>query len=107
MPVSPYTVTEYPLYGGVCTQCGDAHKARLPDVVSPTQMGPQLLSLISIWSGQYHLSIRQIQSLLKDQYGLSFSVGAISQAQGQVSPMLTCTHQGIKVAVQHVPDRQN
>jgi len=101
VPVSPFTVTEYQLYGGVCTRCEAPHKARLPDTVSPTQMGSQLLSLISVWSGQYHLSIRQIQSLLNDQYGLSFSVGAISQAQGQVSPMLTCTHQGIKVAVQH------
>ena len=32
--------------------------------------------------GKYHLSVRKIQSLLRDQYGMTFSVGAISEAQG-------------------------
>jgi hypothetical protein len=59
-------------------------------------MGPRLLSWISLYAGRYHLSLRQIQALLHEQFGLQFSVGALSQAQGYVSPMLTRLHQRLK-----------
>lgn len=62
-------------------------------------MGPRLLSYISVLSGQYHMSIRKIQRLLKDQYGIHFSIGAISEAQGRVSAMLTPIHQALKLHI--------
>ncbi len=58
-------------------------------------MGPRLLSYIAVLAGEYHLSVRKIQRLLKDTYGVHFSVGAISEAQGKVSSMLTPTHQAL------------
>ena len=45
-------------------------------------IGPNLLSYIGFLPGQYHLSVRKIQSLLKEQLGTTFLlVGAISEAQ--------------------------
>ncbi|MYM60893.1 transposase [Vibrio sp. OCN044] len=54
-------------------------------------------------AGQYHLSVRKLQSLLKEQLGTTFSVGAISEAQTKVSSMLTPLHQAIKHALKKAP----
>ena len=63
-------------------------------------MGANLLSYIALQSGQFHQSVSQIQQQLKQHFGLSFSRGAISEAQGRVSAMLTPTYQAIKQQVQ-------
>ncbi|MDO6528215.1 transposase, partial [Motilimonas sp. 1_MG-2023] len=57
------------------------------------------MSQIALFSGQYHQSIGNIQSLLQEIYGLRFSTGAISEAQGRISSMLTPLHQAIKAHV--------
>ena len=97
--VIPYRMEEHQLFHGDCDQCGQRHKARLPDDVSPTQMGPNLVALTGALAGHYHLSISLTRELVKDLFGLSFSVGAYSQAQGQLSPMLTRNHQALHDAV--------
>jgi transposase len=53
-------------------------KAQKSDNVSQGIIGPNLLSYIGVLAGQYHLSVRKIQSQLKEQLGTIFSVGAIS-----------------------------
>lgn len=97
--VIPYRMEEHQLFHGDCERCGQRHKARLPDTVSPTQMGPNLLSLVGALAGHYHLSIGLTRQLVTDLFGLTFSVGAYSQAQGQLSPMLTRNHQALHEAV--------
>ena len=97
--VIPYRMEEHQLFHGECERCGQRHKARLPETVSPTQMGPNLLSLVGVLAGHYHLSIGLTRELVRDLFGLTFSVGAYSQAQGQLSPMLTRTHQALHEAV--------
>ncbi len=103
LPDINYRMEEHQLFHGHCEQCGQLHRAALPDTVSPTQMGAGLLGLCSILSGQYHLSIGKIKSLMQDVFGISFSTGAWSQAQWQVTPMLTRTHQSIHEAVCREP----
>ncbi len=66
-------------------------------------MGPNLLSYIALLAGQYHLSVRKTRSLLKEQLGTTFSVGAISEAQTKVASMLTPLHQAIRDAIQQSP----
>ena len=51
-------------------------------------MDAGLISTITLLSGQFHLSIRQIQQFLKEQWQLDFSIGGISQAQGKAKPWL-------------------
>ncbi len=88
LPEVRYQVTEYQRYDGKCSQCGRDHKGGFPVWIPQGQMGAGLVSWISLVSGQYHLSIRQIQSLLEQQWQLRFSIGAISQAQRPVSGWL-------------------
>ena len=100
LPEVSYLVTEHQLFRATCTRCLGACEATLPATVSDTQMGTHLLSYIALQSGQFHQSISQIQQQLAQHFGLHFSRGAISEAQGRVSAMLTPTHQAIKQQVQ-------
>lgn len=100
LPEVSYVVTEHQLYRGTCRGCVTTSEAALPDTVSHSQMGANLLSYIALQSGQFHQSISKIQQQLKQHFGLSFSRGTISEAQGRVSAMLTPTHQAIKQQVQ-------
>ena len=88
-------VHEHQLFGGTCAGCGKRHSATLPGSVPSGQMGPRLLALIAVLSGQHRMSIRQIRTLLAEQYGLVFSIGAISQAQGKIGPAMVEPYQAI------------
>lgn len=88
LPEVRYTVTEHQIFSGRCSGCGKHHVAHLPEWVPSGQMGAGLISHILLLSGQFHLSIRQIQASLKEQWQLHFSIGAISQAQGKALPWL-------------------
>jgi transposase len=81
-------VDEYRLYSGRCTGCGKAHCGVLPPGVPKGQLGPRALSLVGVLGTRYHLTQRKIRNLLDQLMGLSFSVGAISQAHGKVAGAL-------------------
>ncbi len=88
LPEVRYQVTEYQLYSGCCRACGQRTTARLPEWVPRGQMGPGLISWIGVLAGQFHLSVRKIQSFFREQWQLHVSVGAISQAQGKMNDWL-------------------
>lgn len=81
-------VDEYRIYSGRCTGCGKAHAGVLPAGVPTGQLGPRALSLVGVLGTRYHLTQRKIRNLLDQLMGLSFSVGAISQAHGKVARAL-------------------
>jgi transposase len=81
-------VDEYRIYSGRCTGCGKAHAGVLPRGVPRGQLGPRALSLVGVLATRYHLTQRKIRNLLDQVLGLSFSVGAISQAHGKVAQAL-------------------
>lgn len=78
-------VDEYRLYSGRCAGCGKPHAGVLPAGVPKGQLGPRALSLVGVLGTRYHLTQRKIRNLLDQLMGLSFSVGAISQAHGKVA----------------------
>ncbi len=82
MPPLRAQVDEYRLYGGRCAGCGKPHAGVLPAGVPKGQLGPRALSLVGVLGTRYHLTQRKIRNLLDQLIGLSFSVGAISQAHG-------------------------
>ena len=81
-------VDEYRLYSGRCKGCGKLHAGTLPAGVPEGQLGPRALSLVGVLGTRYHLTQRKIRNLLDQLMGLSFSVGAISQAHGKVAHAL-------------------
>ena len=81
-------VDEYRIYSGRCAGCGKPHAGVLPAGVPKGQLGPRALSLVGVLGTRYHLTQRKIRKLLDQLMGLSFSVGAISQAHGKVAQAL-------------------
>jgi transposase len=103
LPKPKLDITEYQLFHSRCQQCNNVSKGVLPKGAPDGQMGPRLLSYVSVLSGLYHLSVRKIQRLLQDQYGTHFSTGLISEAQGRVSSMLTPIHQALHQHIKQAP----
>lgn len=103
IPAQAFSVEEHQLFSATCTRCGDGQQSELPDTVSSTQMGPNLLAYIAVQAGQFHQSVSKTQQQLEQNFGLRFSRGAISQAQGRVSAMLTPAYHAIKQQVLSSP----
>lgn len=103
LPEVQYHVTEHRLYAGVCCGCGQRHVAQLPRSVPQGQMGAGLISWITLMNGACRLSVRQIQSLLAEQWQLTFSIGAISEATAPVSAWLQPLYAQVGAAVRASP----
>ncbi len=81
-------ITEYQLHALVCPTCGKTTRAKLPEGLSKGLLGPRLLAVISLLSGSYHLSKRQVPSLLEDLCGLKLSLGSVTLSEKAVSQAL-------------------
>ena len=103
LPKPQLDMTEYQIFHGRCSCCAAVTKGQLPEDAPNGQMGARLMSYIAVLAGEYHLSVRKIQRLLKDQYGIHFSTGTLSEAQGRVSSMLTPVHQALQHHLQRSP----
>ena len=57
----------------------------LPVGVPKGQLGARALSLVGVLGTRYHLTQGKIRNHLNQPMGLSFGVGAISQAHGKVA----------------------
>lgn len=101
LPEVKFTVTEHQVFDGQCSCCRQVHKGHWPDSIPSGQMGPTLVAWIVMMSSSFHLSIRQMQQLLSEQWQLKFSVGAISEAQGKALPWLTPLYQDIGEHIRH------
>lgn len=81
LPDVRYTAVEHRCHQGRCLACHAIHRGKLPGDVPSGQMGPGLVAWLSLLNGRYHLTLRQLESLLEEQWQLKFSLGAISEAQ--------------------------
>jgi transposase len=88
VPPVKVQVHEYRRYAGRCSGCGKAHRGALPAGMPSGQIEPRALALIGVLGTQYHLTQPKIRDLMAQLFGLDFSVGAISQAQGKLAQAL-------------------
>ena len=103
LPEVRYTAVEHQRFSGCCQQCGSISQAHFPDWLPSGQMGSGLVAWIALMSGHYRLSTRSIQSLLESQWGLSFSLGAISEAQEPVGEWIQPIYDQVAEAVRQAP----
>jgi len=96
-------VTEYQLYVGVCCGCKNIQYADLPVGVPTGMLGPVALSKVGTLTGDYRMSKRNVVNLFEDFYGLSVSVGTISNAEKIVSSAL-CSP--VEEAKQYIPQQE-
>jgi transposase len=74
-------VTEYQLHTLRCPECQRLTEAAWPAGVPRGAFGPRVQALVSLLSGAYRLSQRQIQALLADGFGVELSLGTVSQLE--------------------------
>lgn len=81
-------VTEYQRFTGTCQACGKIHIGELPAHITPGLLKPRAMAIISLLSGTYHVSKRNIQHLMEQLFGLKLCVGMISKTESRVSDAL-------------------
>ena len=81
-------VTEYQLQIGNCSGCGKLHKAALPLGISSGMLGAAAMAKIATLTSEYRMSKRNVANLFEDFYGLSLSIGTVSNAEQLVSKAL-------------------
>jgi transposase len=79
-PIEP-EVHEYRLHRLLCPHCKTTTRGALPDGVPRTAFGPRLHAVLSVLSGAYRLSKRQVAQLGSDLLGLTISVGMIAKLE--------------------------
>lgn len=97
-PIRP-EVIEYRLHRLVCRRCGHATRGRLPAGVPRGAFGPRLTAWVSLLSGVYRLSKRQVRRLFAELLGLSISTGMIAKLQRQAAAVLAAPAAAIRQAV--------
>jgi len=78
-------VTEYQRHTLRCPHCETLTEADWPEGVPPGAFGPRVQALVSLLSGAYRLSKRQIHALLADGFGVELAVGTVSQLEQATS----------------------
>lgn len=90
LPIMKSVVTEFQIYYGKCDgACGKTHKGQLPAGISYNMLGPLAMAKVATLTGRYRLSKRNVSALFDDFYGLSISIGTVSNAEKIVSQALT------------------
>src|SRR5262249_20190526 len=79
-PIEP-VVHEYRLHRLRCPHCNTVTCGALPDGVPRTAFGPRLHAVLSVLTGVYRLSKRQVAQLCSDPLGLTISIGMIAQLE--------------------------
>ncbi|MDB5350672.1 MAG: hypothetical protein JWN86_1919 [Planctomycetota bacterium] len=86
-PIEP-EVHEYRLHRLVCRHCNTVTRGALPAGVPRTAFGPRLHAVLSVLTGAYRLSKRQVAQLCSDLLGLTISVGMIAKLERVTADVL-------------------
>jgi len=89
---SPH-LSEWPRHEVECASCGAKTRAAHDTNVLPSSaFGPGLTAVVALVTGAYHLSRRQVQRMLRELYGISISLGALSAMERRASKFLTTAY---------------
>jgi transposase len=81
-------IREYRRQTLTCRQCGQTTRGPLPAGVPETGHGPRLQAFVSLCTGCYHLSKRQIEELLTTTFNIPISLGSICNIEQRVTAAL-------------------
>ena len=103
LPPVQVEVTEYQLHTLQCTACGASTAATLPKGVPRGAFGPRIQALVSLLSGTYRISKRNVQDLLSDCFGVDLALGSICPLEQATSEAIASPVEEAKVYVQQQP----
>jgi len=82
-------VTEYRLHTLACLECGAETRAWLPTGVPQGAFGPRLQAMVSLLSGRYHLSKRDIAEVMADFFQADVSLGSVPALEQRTSEAIS------------------
>ena len=103
LPVVRPDVIEYRLHGLDCPHCQKTTRGVLPAGVPSGAFGPRLLATISLLTGAYRLSKRQVQAAFSDLLGLSISTGMVSKAERRAAEVTAAPVAEVAEAITRAP----
>lgn len=74
-------VREYRLHSCTCQQCGKKTRGILPSGVPAGAFGPRIEAMVGLLSGQYHLSKREIESMMDTFFQVPIALGTIPRLE--------------------------
>lgn len=86
-PIEPET-TEYQLHTLDCPSCGSRTSAELPAGVPSRSFGPRAQAMVSVLSGKYRMSKRNVEELMTDFFGVALALGSVSNLEQATSAAL-------------------
>ena len=98
-PIEPMVI-EYRLHQLNCCACGQLTRANLPPGVSSSGYGERLSAIVSLLSGPYRQSYRQVCGLMEALFGVSLSRGAVGRLRTEMSQALSAPVAAAKDYVQ-------
>jgi transposase len=103
VPKMTARVDEYQLHTLICEGCETSTRAALPEGVPTGQFGPRLQATISVCSGDYGMSKRDIEQMVEDFYGIRVSLGTISNLEQATSEAIKAPVEEVAQAIRHEP----
>jgi transposase len=97
------TVDEYQLHALFCPTCGISTRAVLPPGVPIGNFGARLQAMVSVCSGAYRMSKRQIEELVEDFFGVPISLGSIANLEQATSEAVAAPVDEVARAVREEP----
>jgi transposase len=98
--IKPQT-TEYQIERGRCRACGKRRGSKLPEGVPNETFGPRAKSIMSALVGFHKNSRREVQSILKNMFGLKLSLGSISNMEKIVSEKVQDNYETIELELSY------
>lgn len=96
-------VTEYVIHTLECPDCGHRTSGERPPGVGSSAFGPRIHALVSLLSGAYRLSKREIEQLMDDVFGVSMSLGSVCNLENSMSEALEVPVEEAKAFVRSQP----
>lgn len=103
LPKVVATVEEYQLHSLHCDKCGLWTRAHLPPGVPTRQFGPRLSAMVSLCSGDYRMSKREIERLVEDFFGVPIALGSIANIEQDVSECIAAPVEQVARAIGQQP----
>jgi transposase len=91
IPEPKAETVEWQLHSMECA-CGTVTVAALPEGVPRGAFGPRLQAFVGLLTGCYRVSKRGAQELLKDAFGVTMSLGSVTESEQAVSAALAAPH---------------
>jgi len=93
-------VTNFKRENYYCLSCRKKFIASLPRGVGKSPFGPGLHALVSVLTGRYHISKKDIPSLMFDVFRFKMSSGVVSKIESRTSSVLKPVQEEIKREIQ-------